>query len=218
MVGTRIAQLRVVDPHRKSGTLDDYGVAYLPIAVIEIAILTVLPLWVAAGAVWMPGLALTAFAATLLLVSWKSIGSRPIPGSAGWANLRRQSGAIGSWRQVFFGYSSGNVSGNMTNDSEHHTSTPRVNRHRLRASAHGNTRVEVSIPLRDAPLLRSLARALREDDSEASRVRRLLETEVVRAPAATGADLVEFLLASPLREMELEIERDRSSGRPVDFE
>ena len=51
--------------------------AYLPIAVIEIAILTTLPLWVAAGAVWMPGLALTAFAAALLLVSWKSIGFFP---------------------------------------------------------------------------------------------------------------------------------------------
>lgn len=119
---------------------------------------------------------------------------------------------------AFFGYSSGNVSGNMVNDSESRTSTPRVNRHRLRASARGTTRVEVSIPLKDAPLLRSLARTLREDEREASRLRQLLETEVVRAPAATGTDLVEFLLASPLREMELEVERDRSSGRPVDFE
>ena len=77
VVGMGIALLRVVDPQRESGTLDDYGVAYLPIAVIEIAILTTLPLWVAAGAVWMPGLALTAFAAALLLVSWKSIGFFP---------------------------------------------------------------------------------------------------------------------------------------------
>ena len=77
VVGMGIALLRVVDPQRKSGTLDDYGVAYLPIAMIEIAILTTLPLWVAAGAVWMPGLALTAFAAALLLISWKSIGFFP---------------------------------------------------------------------------------------------------------------------------------------------
>jgi len=106
----------------------------------------------------------------------------------------------------------------MPSDSESRTSTPRVNRHRLRASARGTTRVEVSIPLADAPLLRSLARTLREDEREAARLRQLLETEVVRAPAATGADLVEFLLASPLREGELEIGRDRSIGRPVDFE
>ena len=119
---------------------------------------------------------------------------------------------------VFFGYNHGNVSGNMANDSESRTSTPRVHRHRLRAAARGTTRVEVSIPLSDAPLLRSLARTLREDEREAARLRQLLETEVVRAPAATGTDLVEFLLASPLRETGLETERDRSFGRPVDFE
>ena len=106
----------------------------------------------------------------------------------------------------------------MPNDIENRTSTSRVSRHRLRASARGTIRVEVSIPLTDAPLVRSLARTLREDEREASRLRQLLETEVVRAPAATGSDLVDFLLASPLREMELEMERDRSSGRPVDFE
>lgn len=115
-------------------------------------------------------------------------------------------------------YNSGNVTGNMPNDSEDRSSTSRVARHRLRAAARGTARVEVSIPLQDAPLLRSLARTLREDESGASRLRQLLETEVVRAPAATGSELVEFLLASPLREVELDLERDRSSGRPVDFE
>jgi hypothetical protein len=106
----------------------------------------------------------------------------------------------------------------MSTDSERLTSTPRVNRHRRRASARGTARVEVAIPLSDAPLLRSLARTLREDEHEASRLRQLLEAEVARAPAATGTDLVEFLLASPLRETELAMERDRSIGRPVDFE
>ena len=77
VVGMGIALLRVVDPQGKSGTLDDYGVAYLPIAMIEIAILSTLPLWVAAGAVWLPGLALTAFAVGLLVISWKTIGFFP---------------------------------------------------------------------------------------------------------------------------------------------
>lgn len=77
VVAMGIALLRVVDPRQQSGTLDDYGVAYLPIAVIEIAILSTLPLWVATGAVWLPGLLLTAFAAGLLLMSWKTIGSFP---------------------------------------------------------------------------------------------------------------------------------------------
>ena len=51
--------------------------AYLPIAVIEIAVLSTLPLWIAAGAVWMPGLLLTVIAAALLVVSWKTIGFFP---------------------------------------------------------------------------------------------------------------------------------------------
>lgn len=97
-------------------------------------------------------------------------------------------------------------------------STPRVTRHRLRAAARGTTRVEVAVPLADAPLVRSLAKALREDRETTSDLRRFLKAEIVLPPAATGADLVDFLLASPFREVELEIERDRSSGRPVDFE
>ena len=116
------------------------------------------------------------------------------------------------------GYSVGNVTGNMTDDLVNRSSTPRVTRHRLRAAARGTARVEVAVPLQDAPLVRSLARALREDREETSDLRRLLEAKIVRPPAATGAELVEFLLASPLREVELEIERDRSSGRLVDFE
>ncbi len=74
VVGMGVALLRVVDPKLRSGTLDDYGVAYLLIASVEIVILTVLPLWVATGAVWMPGLAMTFFAGALLLCSWKTIG------------------------------------------------------------------------------------------------------------------------------------------------
>ena len=115
-------------------------------------------------------------------------------------------------------YDPGNVPGNMANDSEDRNSTRRVARHRLRATARGTTRVEISVPLRDAPLLRSLAQTLREDGARAAGLRQLLETEVVRAPAATGVELVDFLLASPLGEVELELARDRSSGRPVDFE
>jgi len=134
-----------------------------------------------------------------------------VPGNPG-----RQLGA--SWFHFQVSYDSGNVSGNMPNDSRDRTSTSRVQRHRLRASARGTTRVEVSIPLRDAPLLRSVARTLREDERGASRLRRLLESEIVHSPAATGAELVDFLLDSPLREVELELSRDRSSGRPVDFE
>ena len=72
-----IALLRVVDPKRESNTLDDYGLAYLPIAVVEIVVLSTLPIWVATGAVWLPGLVLTAVAAVALMVSWRTIGFFP---------------------------------------------------------------------------------------------------------------------------------------------
>ncbi|MDE2883110.1 MAG: hypothetical protein OXP70_14760 [Acidobacteriota bacterium] len=104
----------------------------------------------------------------------------------------------------------------MADNRQDHASTPRIRRRR--ASARGITRVEVSVPLKDAPLLRSEARTLREDERGASRLRRLLESEVGRAPAGTGTELVDFLLASPLRETELGIERDRALTRPVDLE
>ena len=77
VVAMGIALLRVVDPRMKSKTLDDYGLAYLPIAMVEIVVLSTLPLWVAGGAVWQPGLLLTGVAAGLLLVSWKTIGFFP---------------------------------------------------------------------------------------------------------------------------------------------
>ena len=63
VVAMGIALLRVVDPGMKSKTLDDYGLAYLPIAMVEIVVLSTLPLWVAGGAVWQPGLLLTGVAA-----------------------------------------------------------------------------------------------------------------------------------------------------------
>jgi ESS family glutamate:Na+ symporter len=77
VVAMGIALLRVVDPKRKSTTLDDYGLAYIPIAVVEIAVISTLPLWIARGAVWLPGLALTAAAAGLLLISWRTVGFFP---------------------------------------------------------------------------------------------------------------------------------------------
>jgi len=104
----------------------------------------------------------------------------------------------------------------MADNRHDGTSTPRIRR--LRASARRITQVEVSVPLEDAPLVRSLARTLREDERGASHLRRLLKSEVALAPAGTGTEHVDFLLASPLRETELEIERDRSLTRPVDLE
>src|SRR5699024_10488005 len=42
-VSTGIALLRVVDPALKSGTLEDFGVAYLPVVPVEITAVTFVP-------------------------------------------------------------------------------------------------------------------------------------------------------------------------------
>ena len=93
----------------------------------------------------------------------------------------------------------------------------RVSRHRKRLSAGGSRRVEVTVPSRDAPLVKALASALRQDGDVAQTVRRALQP-VLAAPAVrTGAELVAFLRASPLTGAEVTVERDRSTGRAAEL-
>ena len=93
----------------------------------------------------------------------------------------------------------------------------RVSRHRRRVSASGAQRVEVTVPSRDASLVKAIAGALRSGGDEAEQVRRLLQPVLAIPRVRTGAELVAFLRASPLTEAELPIERDRSTGRSADF-
>jgi ESS family glutamate:Na+ symporter len=51
-VATGIAMLRVVDPELKSGTLEDFGLAYIPVTPVEITAVTFVPPLVIAGAAW----------------------------------------------------------------------------------------------------------------------------------------------------------------------
>lgn len=48
-----IALLRIVDPDLKSKTLDDFGLAYIPMAPVEIAVVTFSPLLIATGQHWL---------------------------------------------------------------------------------------------------------------------------------------------------------------------
>ena len=93
----------------------------------------------------------------------------------------------------------------------------RVARHRKRIAASGAKRVEVTVPSRDAPLLKAIAGALRSDGQEAQFIRQSLQPMLTTQKARTGAELVAVLRASPLAEVELEIERDRSGGRSVEL-
>jgi len=96
--------------------------------------------------------------------------------------------------------------------------TARVAKHRRRVGAGGSRRVEVTVPVRDAELLKALARTLRAGGNSADRVRKELESLVTTSQVRTGAELVAFLRASPLVAEQLVTERDRSVGRSADLE
>lgn len=51
-VSTGIALLRIVDPKMKSGTLEEFGLAYIPVVPVEISAVSFVPILVIAGASW----------------------------------------------------------------------------------------------------------------------------------------------------------------------
>ncbi len=93
----------------------------------------------------------------------------------------------------------------------------RVSRHRKRVAASGAQRVEVTVPFRDAALVKAIAGALRLDGREAEHIRRSLQPVLTTPRARTGAELLAFLRASPLTETDLPIERDSSTGRTAEL-
>ena len=94
-----------------------------------------------------------------------------------------------------------------------------MRRHRRKALAEGSKRVEVTVPAEDADLIRAVGRTLREGGGAGAVVRRRLADLVSAPPIRTGADLIAALRSTLPKGMEeLEFERDRSTGRPVDLE
>lgn len=92
-----------------------------------------------------------------------------------------------------------------------------MSRHRKRIATHGAKRVEVTVPSRDAPLVKAIAGALRSDGDEADLIRQSLQPMLNTRRAKTGAELVAFFRASPLTDAELPIERDSSTGRSANL-
>lgn len=54
-VATGIAVLKIVDPEQKSGTLEEFGMAYVGFAPFEIAAAIIAPIAIIAGLVWLFG-------------------------------------------------------------------------------------------------------------------------------------------------------------------
>ena len=97
-------------------------------------------------------------------------------------------------------------------------SAARVARHRLRAAASGMQRLEVSIPRADAPLIRTVARTLRDGGSEAAKLRRTLADAAPAPVTRTGAELWAGLRSGPLFDVELDVRREKTDRTPVVFE
>ncbi len=95
--------------------------------------------------------------------------------------------------------------------------TRRVARHRKKLTKSGAKRVEVTIPARDADLVRAVAALLRAGGDQARRVRKTLGPLTRTGIARSGRDLVAFFRNSPLVGTELEFERDKSPGRAIDL-
>lgn len=93
----------------------------------------------------------------------------------------------------------------------------RVDRHRVKLAAEGSKRVEVTVPARDARLVKAIAGALRSGGEDARRIRESLQPMFAAPKAKTGPELVAFFRASPLAGADLQVERDRSTGRDADL-
>jgi ESS family glutamate:Na+ symporter len=74
VIATSVTLLRVVDPRLRTHTLEDYGMAYVFISGIEIALLVALPLLVASGTILAPALVLLAAAAACVALSRRLVG------------------------------------------------------------------------------------------------------------------------------------------------
>lgn len=82
VVGIGVALLRVVDPRLRSGTLQDFGLAYVGISFVAITIIVVLPQLVVRGYVAIPALALAAGFAACILLSRYLVGWFVMPPDA----------------------------------------------------------------------------------------------------------------------------------------
>ena len=79
VIATSVTLLRVVDPKLRTRTLEDYGLAYVGLSPLEIALLVALPPLVARGIILFPALALVAAAVACVLLSRFLVGWFPVP-------------------------------------------------------------------------------------------------------------------------------------------
>ncbi|MCL1994069.1 MAG: hypothetical protein FWG66_14075 [Spirochaetes bacterium] len=74
VVATGVTLLRVVDPEFRSKTLEDYGTAYALIGIIEVVLISLLPILIMQGLGFATGGILTAIGAVILIICAKVYG------------------------------------------------------------------------------------------------------------------------------------------------
>lgn len=80
----------------------------------------------------------------------------------------------------------------------------RVQRHRSVMAAKGLRRLEIRVPDEDAVLVKAVAEQLRKGGKRARKIRKALAPLIQPPKAKTGAELLDFLRASPLVALEAE--------------
>jgi hypothetical protein len=91
-----------------------------------------------------------------------------------------------------------------------------IQNYRSRLSARGLARFEVLGRESDRDLIRSLARRLAEDGSDAARIRATVNQTISGEPPKTGGILA-ALRRSPLVDADLDLSRSHVKGRKVDL-
>ncbi|WP_413991583.1 hypothetical protein ACMDCR_05665 [Labrys okinawensis] len=94
--------------------------------------------------------------------------------------------------------------------------TRAMKNYRERLSKRGIARFEVLGLDADRDLIRSLARRLAEDGSDAARLRATISRSIAKETPRTGGILA-ALRRSPLVEANLDLTRSRETGRKVDL-
>jgi hypothetical protein len=90
-----------------------------------------------------------------------------------------------------------------------------VENHRRRLNERGLARYEVRGLEKDKDLVRQFAKRLAANDAEAERLREAVTQRASKGPQ-TGKDIWEALRRSPLIGLDLDIEREFTTGRDVD--
>jgi len=92
-----------------------------------------------------------------------------------------------------------------------------VENHRRRLGERGLARYEVRGLAKDKALVREFAKRLAANDTEAERLRETVAQKVSDKWPRTGKDIWEALRRSPLVGLDLDIEREFTTGRDVDL-